>query len=53
MNQDERRDGIVDDRETPNLLVDVEAMALNDKCFGKISGGRFPTRKDTNRIPCR
>ena len=36
MDQEKRRDGIVNDRKAPNLLVDVEAMTLNDKCFGKI-----------------
>ena len=36
MNQEIRWDGVIGCGEASDLLVDVEAMTLNDKCFGKI-----------------
>ena len=41
MNQEIRWKGVIGRGEASDLLVDVEAMALNDKCFGKIRRPSF------------
>lgn len=39
--QEKRRDSIINNRETPDLFVDVETVTLDDKCCGMIRGESF------------
>ena len=35
VNQEKRRDGVINNGKASNLLDDVETVTLDDKCFGK------------------
>lgn len=45
MNQEIRRECVINNGEASDLLVDVEAVTLNDVCFGKISWPLFSDAK--------
>lgn len=51
VDQEIRRNGIINNRKAPNLLVDIEPVTLNDKCFREIRRRLRSTWKNTNRRP--